>query len=96
MMSDAPIVDFMSISGTNVLATYANIPPSSQIVFVSETSGQPFGASIDVSGGASATIPLPAGIPPGAYYLKAQDSTGAYLAQSVVFYVAVAAGSAGA
>ena len=42
MMSDAPIVDFTSISGTNVLATYANMPPGSQIVFVSETSGQPF------------------------------------------------------
>ena len=38
-----------------------------------------------VGGSASATIPEPTGIPAGDYFLKAEDSTGAYLAQSVVF-----------
>ncbi|WP_158816919.1 hypothetical protein [Methylocapsa sp. S129] len=92
-MSDSPIIAFTSISGANVFATYANLPPSSRIVFVNQTSGKPFdGGGIDASGGASVTMPLPAGMPAGAYYLKAQDSTGAYLAQSVVFYVDAATG----
>jgi hypothetical protein len=96
-MSNAPIVDFVGISGKNVLATYANLPPNSRIVFVNQTSGQPIGAAINVSGSASsATIPEPANIPSGAYFLKAEDSTGAYLAQSVVFYVDDPAGPSSA
>jgi hypothetical protein len=86
-MSNAPIINFVGISGKNVLAAYANLPPNSRIVFVNQTSGQPTGGAVEVSGSASATIPEPTNIPSGAYFLKAEDSTGAYLAQSVVFYI---------
>jgi hypothetical protein len=85
-MSNAPIVDFAGLSGKSVKATYENLPPSSRILIVSRTSGQPVGGGgVVVSGSASATIPEPTGIPAGDYFLKAEDSTGAYLAQSVVF-----------
>jgi hypothetical protein len=91
-----PIINFTSISGANVSATYANLPPGSHIVVVNKTSGETVdGDGIVASGSASITIPLPTDMPAGAFYLKAQDSTGAYLAQSVVFYVG-AGGHAGA
>jgi hypothetical protein len=96
-MSNASIINFVGISGKNVLATYDNLPPNSRIVFVSRTSGQPIsGGGVEVSGSASATIPEPTGIPSGEYFLKVEDSTGAYLAQSVVFYIDDSAGSSSA
>jgi hypothetical protein len=95
-MTDAPIILLMSISGGNVLAAYANLPPNSGIVFVNKTSGQPFGGIVPASGSSSITIATPPGMPGGAYYLKARDSTGAFLAESVEFYVDAAGGPSGA
>jgi hypothetical protein len=96
-MSNAPIVDFVGLSGKSVLATYENLPPNSRIVIVSRTSGQPIsGGGVEVGGSASATLPEPTGIPSGDYFLKAEDSTGAYLAQSVVFYIDDPAGPSSA
>ena len=85
-MSENPILNFAGFSGADVLATYVDLPASSRIVFVNRTSGQTFGG-VDAAGSGSATIPPPTGLSAGEYYLKAQDSTGAYLAQSVVFYI---------
>jgi hypothetical protein len=88
-MSDAPNVIFNSLSQGEVSATYANLPPGSRIVFINKTSGQPFGGRIDAGGSASVEIKVPSGVPAGDYYLEAQDSTGAYLAQSVGFHMGI-------
>jgi hypothetical protein len=88
-MGDAPNIIFNSVSQGEVSATYANLPPGSRIVFINKTSGQPFGGGIDASGSASVDIQVPSGVPAGDYYLEAQDSTGAYLAQSVGFHVGI-------
>jgi hypothetical protein len=88
-MSDAPNIIFNDVSQGDVSATYANLPSGSRIAFVNKTSNQPFGGGIDASGSASVEIQLPAGMPAGDYYLRAQDSTGAYLAQSVGFHVSM-------
>jgi hypothetical protein len=88
-MSDAPNIIFNSVSKGEVSATYANLPPGSRIVFINKTSGQPFGGGIDASGSASVEIKVPSGAPAGDYYLEAQDSTGSFLAESVVFHVSL-------
>jgi hypothetical protein len=85
-MSDAPTINFTRISGQTVVASYTNLPPGAAIVFVDKTSGESFGGFL-ASGAGSAAIPEPAGLRSGDYYLKAQDSTGAYLAQSVEFHI---------
>jgi hypothetical protein len=89
LMSDAPNITFNSVSKGEVSATYANLPPASRIVFTNKTSGQPFGGGIDASGSASVEIKVPSGAPAGDYYLEAQDSTGSFLAESVVFHVSL-------
>jgi hypothetical protein len=86
-MSDAPRIIFNGISKGEVSATYANLPPSSRIVFMNKTSGQPFAGGVDAGGSASINIQVPPSMPPGDYYLEAKDSTGAYLAQSVLFQI---------
>jgi hypothetical protein len=43
----------------------------------------------DAGGSGSVEIKVPSGVPAGDYYLEAQDSTGAYLAQSVGFHVGI-------
>jgi hypothetical protein len=80
-----PFINLDGISVTAVSATYGNLPPSSRIVFMNKTSGQPVGQEVDAEGSATISVPLPAGMPAGEYYLKAEDSAGGYLAQSVVF-----------
>ena len=84
-MSNAPIVNFTSVFRA-VSATFANLPPNSRIVFVNQASGKPYGGT-DPGGSSPVTIPAPADMPAGDYYLEARDSTGAYLARSVMFYV---------
>ena len=80
------MISFTRLSGKTVVASYANLPPGAEIVFVDKTSGQSSGG-FPASGAGSANIPEPAGLRSGDYYLKAQDSKGAYLAQSVEFHI---------
>jgi hypothetical protein len=78
-------LDFTSVTQQDVSATYAGMPTNAKILFVSNISGTRSGG-VTVSGSGSVTIPL-AGLASGDYYLLADDSSGNYLAQSVVFHV---------
>ena len=85
----SPIINFVSISGRSVSAQYENLPEGSQVVVVNSTSGKALAEPvIPATGSGSLAIELPAEVRSGAYYLQAQNSAGAYLARSVVFYVA--------
>ena len=91
-MSGAPIIDFVSIHGRTLAATFANLPPGAEIVLVDKTSGAPFGASPAGASDGNATIIVPMGAPAGDYYLRAEDSGGVNLAQSVEFHFDADAG----
>jgi hypothetical protein len=81
-----PIINFQSLSGEQVAAQYENLPAGSQVVFVNKTSGQVMPSPVTPASG-SGTLSMTFSAGSGAYYLRAQDHAGAYLAQSVVFYV---------
>lgn len=84
----SPAVNFVSISGRKISAGYRDLPIGTQIVVVSKTDGQIKGPATEIKvDNARLLIELPAGFPSGAFYLKAQDKSDGYLAQSVVFYV---------
>jgi len=85
-MAADPIIDFISVSAGTIVASYASLPLGAAIVFVNKTSGAPFGSGFTAAGDGRATIPAPVGMPSGDYFLRAQDSTGGYLARSVDFY----------
>jgi hypothetical protein len=87
-MSD-PILNFVSISGSQVAATTANFPNGARIVLVNKTSGATLPDPVTkVSDNGPLGITLSEDITPGAYYLKGLDQDGGYLAQSVEFYIA--------
>ena len=84
----SPIINFVSISGLDISGACQNLPDGAQVVLVNKTSGVTMPSPVTpASGSGPLAIELPAGFPPGAYYLKAQDSAGSWLAQSVEFYV---------
>jgi hypothetical protein len=84
----SPIINFVSITGLDISAAYQDLPDGTQVVLVNKTSGAAMPAPMTpASGSGPLAIQLPAGFPHGAYYLKAQDSAGGWLAQSVDFYV---------
>jgi hypothetical protein len=84
----SPILNFVSISGPDISADYQNLPDDTQVVLVNKTSGVTMPSPVTpASGSGTLAIALPAGFPLGDYYLKAQDSAGGWLAQSVEFYV---------
>jgi hypothetical protein len=84
----SPIINFVSISGLDISAAYQNLPDGTQVVLVNKTSGLTMPNPVtSASGSGPLAIQLPAGFPLGAYYLKAQDGAGSWLAQSVEFYV---------
>jgi hypothetical protein len=79
-------LDFTAVSTQQgVSATYKDMPPNSKILFVNKTNGVQ-SAGTTVSGSGSVTIPV-TGLAPGDYVLQADDSSGQWLAQTVVFYV---------
>jgi hypothetical protein len=83
----SPIINFVSISGLDISAAYQNLPDGARVVLVNETSGATMPSPVTPARGSSPlAIELPAGFPLGAYYLKAEDSAGSWLAQSVEFY----------
>ena len=83
----SPIINFQGITGQQVAAQYENLPQGSQVVFVNETSGKALPSPVTAASG-SGTLSITFSGGSGAYHLQAQDQTGAYLARSVVFYVA--------
>jgi hypothetical protein len=83
----SPIIIFQSITGQQVAAQYENLPAGSHVVFVNETTGKALPSPVTAASG-TGTLALTFSGGSGAYYLQAQDQAGAYLARSVVFYVA--------
>ncbi len=84
----SPIINFLGISGLDISAACQNLPDGTQVVVVNKTSGVTMPDPVTPARGSGPlAIQLPAGFPLGAYYLKAQDSAGSWLAQSVAFYV---------
>jgi len=81
-----PTVTYISNSGSSVTGSYANVPAGSQIIVINQTSGQRVsGIGTIVSGSSNGTVTFN-NLPSGSFYLEAIDSSGNYLAQSVVFY----------
>lgn len=82
-------IDFQAISGREISAIYDL--PAAQVLIVNNTSGQALGnpmTAVTADHNGTLKIQLPAGVPAGDYYLKAQDGSGEYIAQSVVFHIA--------
>jgi peptidoglycan hydrolase-like protein with peptidoglycan-binding domain len=76
---------FNSLSGRVVNVSFSNLPSSSDIVFVSQTSGQPTGPTIPESGSNTVSITADQSVPVGSYYLLAEDANRQYLAQTIAF-----------
>ena len=83
----SPIINFQSITGQQVAAEYENLPEGSQVVFVNETTGKALASPVTPASG-SGTLSMTLSGEAGAYHLQARDQAGAYLARSVVFYLA--------
>ena len=83
----SPIINFQSITGQQVATQFENLPEGSQVVFVNEITGKAMPSPVTAASGRG-TLTLTFSGGSGAYYLRAQDQAGAYLARSVVFYVA--------
>jgi hypothetical protein len=84
----SPVLNFVSISGLDLSGAYENLPDGAQVVLVNKTSGLTMPSPVTpASGSGPLAIKLPDGFPLGDYFLKAQDSAGSWLAQSVEFYV---------
>jgi hypothetical protein len=84
-----PILNYVSLLGSQVSATFENFPTGSRVVVVNNTSGQAEPAPVTELGQATSGplgVNLPPGFPSGDFYLKGLDAPGGYLAQSVVFH----------
>jgi hypothetical protein len=80
-----PNITFSSLSGRTVNVSFSNLPGSSSIVFVNQTSGQTAGPPTPESGSGTASITADQSVPEGSYYLLAEDANQQYLAQTIVF-----------
>ena len=88
-MSD-PLLTFVKVSGLLINATYDNFPVGAKISVVNKTSGDEKLVDTVAQGMTTNTgmgILLPKETLPGAYFLRAVDANGDFLAQSVVFYL---------
>jgi len=86
-----PVINFVELDNGVVSATYRNLMIGAKVVMVDKTSNEPLPDPIatvasPVPNG-SLRIRLPTTVKPGAYFLKALNGHGAYVAQSVEFYV---------
>jgi hypothetical protein len=84
-----PMLNFVSLLGSQVSATFENFPTGSRIVVVNKTTGQPEPAPVTDLGQATSGplgIILPSGFPNGDFYLKGLDASGGFLAQSIEFH----------
>jgi hypothetical protein len=74
-----------------VSVDYSGLPEKTAVLFVNSTSGEKTSSPSDpLSGGGtgSAKIPISPDLGAGQYYLLAQTEAGAYIAQTVAFYLA--------
>jgi hypothetical protein len=85
-MSDDPIIDFTKLAGRDVFVFCSGLPAGASLVLMNKTSGSNAGQMVASNG--PVTFHLSDSVRAGEYYLKAVDSTGGYLAQSVSFTVA--------
>ncbi len=84
------LITFVSILGSVISAEYT-LSANSNVVVVNAVNSRPLGAPVTpiaAGGSGTLTIRVPPEVRPGKYYLKAQDQSGGYLAQSVYFYIA--------
>ena len=86
-----PVINFVELDNRVITATYRNLMIGAKVVLVDKTSGQPLSDPVTTIASpvpnGSLRIRLPGSVKPGAYYLKAMNGHGAYVAQSVEFYV---------
>ena len=86
----APRLNYVSQTSTNINVDFAEMPAGAHVAFVNVTSAaQTPSPSTALSGGGSgsAAIPIESSLVAGQYYLIAQDSSNALLAQTVRFYI---------
>jgi hypothetical protein len=97
----SPTIEFNTIRGRELSATYRNLPSGSKIVLVDKVTGVALRdpvvtvrARFPLFGRLLALLPvhihiiLPDAVRPGGYYLQALNQDGGFLAQTVEFYVA--------
>jgi hypothetical protein len=78
-------LNYTGQTAQNVSVQYVDLPANTKIVLVDQVSGAIFSSpSAVVSGSGSLAMPL-TGLPPGQYYLLAQQSS-QWIAQTVMFY----------
>ena len=78
-------LNYTGQTAQNVSVMYFDLPANTKIMFVDQTNGVIFSSPGNVvSGSGTLVIPLTS-LPPGQYYLLAQQS-GQWIAQTVVFY----------
>lgn len=85
------VINFVELDNRVITATYRNLMIGAKVVLVDKTSDQPFSDPVATiaspAPNGSLRIRLPGAVKPGAYCLKAMNGHGAYVAQSVEFYV---------
>jgi hypothetical protein len=85
-MSGDPIIDFTSVAERDVFAFCSGLPADGRILLVNQTSGD--SADEMAASNGPITFHVSDGVSGGAYCLKAVDSNGGYLAETVQFYIA--------
>jgi hypothetical protein len=86
----APRLNYVGQTPTNIDVDFAEMPTGAHVAFVNVTSAaQTPSPSTALNGGGSgsAAIPIESGLIAGQYYLLAQDSGDARLAQTVNFFI---------
>ena len=85
------VINFVEFENRVVSATYRNLMIGAKVVLVDKTSDQQLADPITTIASPTPTgslrIRLPDRVKPGDYYLKALNGHGAYVAQSVGFYI---------
>jgi hypothetical protein len=80
-------INFESVSGRAVKADY-DLPAASEILVVNQTSNVPLDSpKTPAANVATVTITVPASAAAGQYFLRAQDTSGGFIAQSVTFFI---------
>jgi hypothetical protein len=80
-------INFESVSGRAVKAEY-DLPAASTIVVVNQTSNIPLdNPKTPAANVATVTITVPESAAAGGYFLRAQDASGGFIAQSVTFSI---------
>lgn len=91
----SPTLYVREVSSSNISASYANLPASSQIWIVNASTGQPYTAQstlVSSGGSGNVAIPVPSTLPSATYMLRAvvYSNQSQTLAQSGTFHAGVA------